>query len=375
MPTARRAQRTHVWLEGLGEWTWPGQGGPAAEVLPPPWVPTLPPRLEPAIGAHTMAASAQPVSWRQERARMLLIGALLSALASVCAALALHGQLGLERVSDLWQARSQAPTPRTVTGVSPTQALPTLTPVSEDSAGSSIETASYRSPALHGAHGSFLGYLPTGYAASVSHYPVLYLLTGNTQSNSTFLQIGLQAELDRLIARHAIPPLIAVMIQGGPGSNNWRNQGALRYETYILEVQELIDRTLPTVAARDARAIVGDSMGGYGAMNVALTNPYRFGVVESWLSFFNGLGGDLRADRPVFSRLGLHAFVYGGESDHIANPEEDGPFAAALRSAGADAKSAIYPGEHNLETLEAHLAHMLAFAGRSLSSQTGASRP
>ncbi|HXN36420.1 MAG TPA: hypothetical protein VN892_00115, partial [Solirubrobacteraceae bacterium] len=93
MPTARRAQRTHVWLEGLGEWTWPGQGGAAAEVLPPPWVPALPPRRESANGAHAMSTSAQPVSWRQERARMLLIGALLSALASVCAALALHGQL------------------------------------------------------------------------------------------------------------------------------------------------------------------------------------------------------------------------------------------------------------------------------------------
>ena len=135
MPTARRAQRTHVWLEGLGEWTWPGQGGAAAEVLPPPWVPTLPPRREPAIGAHAISASAQPVSWRQERARMLLIGVLLSALASVCAALALHGQLGLARVAELWQARSQAPALRTVTGVSPTQSLPTLTPVSEDAGG------------------------------------------------------------------------------------------------------------------------------------------------------------------------------------------------------------------------------------------------
>ena len=44
-------------------------------------------------------------------------------------------------------------------------------------------------------------------------------------------------------------------------------------------------------------------MGGYGAMNVALSNPYRFGVVESWLGFFNGLEGNLRADRPVISRL------------------------------------------------------------------------
>jgi S-formylglutathione hydrolase FrmB len=197
---------------------------------------------------------------------------------------------------------------------------------------------------------------------------VLYMLTGNDQSNTAFLQIGLQGELDRLISHHAIPPVIAVMIQGGPGSNNWRNQGTARYEGYVLEVQQLIDRTLPTLATRNARAVVGDSMGGYGAMNVALANPYRFGVVESWLSFFNGLEGDLHADRPIIARLGLHAFIYGGEEDHIANPDEDAPFAAALRGAGADAKSAVYPGEHNLETIEAHLASMLTFAGRSLST-------
>jgi hypothetical protein len=157
------------------------------------------------------------------------------------------------------------------------------------------------------------------------------------------------------------------MIQGGPGTNNWHAMGGRHYESYVVEVQELVDRTLPTLANRRARAIAGDSMGGYGAMSEALAQPYRFGVVESWLGFFNGLEGQLRADRPVISRLGLHAFVYGGAEDKIANPEEDPPFAAALRAAGASAHSAIYPGEHNLETVHAHLASMLSYAGRALS--------
>jgi S-formylglutathione hydrolase FrmB len=165
--------------------------------------------------------------------------------------------------------------------------------------------------------------------------------------------------------------MIAVMIQGGPGSNNWRNIGGMHYESYVLEVQELIDRSLPTIAARDARAIAGDSMGGYGAMNVALGNPYRFGTVESWLGFFNGLGGELHADRPILKSLGLHAFVYGGESDRIADPSENKPWAAALRAAGARAHAAVYPGGHSMETLQAHLASMLTFAGRSLAHVAG----
>jgi hypothetical protein len=365
-----KSTRAHVWMDSLGEWSWPGRAAEAVESLPPSWVPAFPPRLEPAT-----AGAAMPGARRSGRVRAhrLITGALLCAIAAVCVTLALHGQLTVEHLIGIRTAGSAAHDATVNEGAQQQPPL-TLRTVSQDAAGSSIDAGSYPSAALHGT-GSFLVYLPAGYASTTSHYPVLYLLTGNDQSNTSFLQIGLQRQLDQLIAHHVISPLIAVMIQGGPGSNNWRNQGALRYESYILEVQQLIDRTLPTVAARDARAIVGDSMGGYGAMNVALANPYRFGVVESWLSFFNGLGGDLRADRPVFSRLGLHAFVYGGESDHIANPEEDAPFAAELRSAGADAKSAIYPGEHNLETLEAHLAHMLAFAGRSLSTQIGAARP
>jgi enterochelin esterase-like enzyme len=290
---------------------------------------------------------------------------LLSMLAVFCVVLVHGEQLSLASIAGAPTAVE--PEAAAISSAPALSTLPTLEPISRDGAGSSILEANYPSPAVHGI-GSFLVYVPPGYESTTAHYPVLYLLTGNDQSNTAFLQIGLQSQLDQLIARHEIPPVIAVMIQGGPGSNNWRNAGALRYESYILEVQEMVDRMLPTIPARGARAVMGDSMGAYGAMNVALANPYRFGVVESWLGFFNGLEGDLRTDHFVLKRLGLHAFVYGGEQDHIANPDEDLPFAAALHSAGADAHGAIYPGEHNLATVEAHLTNMLLFAGHALQS-------
>jgi hypothetical protein len=357
-----QASRTQLWLESLGDWSWPGQGGAAAEVLPPPWVPTLPPRRERAVAPRAAPRATSPA---RARTRRLLVGVLLVALALTCVALAQGGQLTLGGLIGAQSAAAVEQEAPAISSAPAVQSLPTLDLVNEDAAGSEIDRADYPSTALHG-EGSFLVYLPPGYASTTLHYPVLYMLTGEDQSDTAFLQIGLQSQLDRLIARRAVPPMIAVMIQGGPGANLWRNQGALGYERYILEVQEMTDEMLPTVPARDARAVVGDSMGGYGAMNVALANPYRFGVVESWLSFFNGLQGDLRADRPVLSRLGLHAFVYGGEQDHIANPDEDLPFATALRSAGAAARGAIYPGEHNLETIEAHLEGMLVFAGHAL---------
>jgi enterochelin esterase-like enzyme len=357
-----QASRTQLWLESLGDWSWPGQGGAAVEILPPPWVPAFPPRREPAVLGGARPRTSKP---GRARARRLLVGVLLGALALTCVALAEGGQLTLGSLVGTQSAAAVEQEAPAISSAPAVQSLPSLDAVNEDAAGSEIDRADYNSAALHG-EGSFLVYLPPGYASTTLHYPVLYMLPGQDQSDTAFLHIGLQGQLDRLIARHAIPPMIAVMIQGGPGANLWRNQGALRYESYILEVQELIDEMLATVPARGARAVVGDSMGGYGAMNVALANPYRFGVVESWLSFFNGLEGNVRADRPIFSRLGLHAFVYGGEQDHIANPDEDQPFAAALRAAGAEAHGAVYPGEHNLETIEAHLESMLVFAGHAL---------
>jgi len=307
------------------------------------------------------------------RARRLGVGAALSAAAALCAGLALTGP---SRVIELVGIHTQARGPalgqvarEPVAVGTGARALPprSLVPLSHDAAGSAIDGASYTSLALH-SEGSFLVYLPPGYGSTSRRYPVLYLLHGNGQSDRSFLQIGLQASLDRLIATHSIPPLIAVMIQGGAGMNNWRDHGLRRYESYVLEVQKLADRTLPTVADRSGRAIAGYSMGGYGAANIALAHPDRFAVLESWLGFFNGLQGELRADRAILSRIGMHAFLYGGASDQIANPAENAPFAAALRAAGASAHGAVYPGGHTFAMLHEHLSQMLQFAGATLSA-------
>jgi enterochelin esterase-like enzyme len=332
-----------------------------ADALPPPWVPAFPPRQAP-----VPAAPATPASSRR-RVRLGL-AALLSALVGGAGALATQGQLGLGVLDRATGTPSPAETNPPRSAAAP---LPTLARVSASTAGSSIDSTSYRSRALRRS-GSFLVYLPPGYADSTRRYPVLYLLHGNEQRASAFLQIGLQRRLDGLIARHAITPMIAVMIQGGRGSNNWRDLGPARYRSYVLEVQQLVDRMLPTLADRDSRAIAGVSMGGYGAMNVALSAPARFAVVESWLGFFDGLQRKLRADRPVLAHTRLHAFLYGGASDRIADPGEDRAFASTLRANGVSARSAVYPGEHSLATIRAHLTQMLVLAGRELAASARA---
>jgi enterochelin esterase-like enzyme len=357
------SEGSQTWLENLGDWAWPGLGSnaAAAEALPAPWIPT-----HPAAGPPADAGAASlPAPWL--RARRLLIAGLLLALAGVSLALALQGQLGFGGHDEV------APTRVAAAGPPRLLPAPALRRISVDSAGSEIAHVLYPSASLR-RQGSFYVYEPPSMraarGASTTRYPVLYLLHGNSQHATAFLEVGLQEQLDALIRSHAIPPMVAVMIQGGGGANNWRNLNGQYYESYVLETQEIVDRILPTIAARSGRAIAGVSMGGYGAMELALDNPGRFGVVESWLGFFNGLEGQLAIDRPAIGKLGLSAFVYGGEQDKIADPSEDAPFAAALRAEGADAHSALYPGEHNMETVQAHLPAMLTFAGHALAKGT-----
>ncbi|HET7198692.1 MAG TPA: alpha/beta hydrolase-fold protein, partial [Burkholderiales bacterium] len=256
-------------MDSLGEWSWPGRAAEAVESLPlpPAWVPTSPPRLQMA-GGGAGAASIE----RRSRAnpRMLALTGLLSAMLAIAAALALSGTSSVERLLGL---RGSEPVADAIARQTPPPALPTLVAGHADAAGSSVDTASYSSAAL-GAGGRFYVYIPPGFASTTARYPVLYLLHGNSQPATAFLELGLQEDLDALIAAHRIRPLIAVMVQGGPGANNWRG----RYERYVLEVQRLVDRMLPTLASRGQRAIAGDSMGGYGAMNIALGNPARFSI-------------------------------------------------------------------------------------------------
>ncbi|HEY2436207.1 MAG TPA: hypothetical protein VGH93_03440, partial [Solirubrobacteraceae bacterium] len=139
MSSGANASRTQVWLETLGDWSWPGRGAAGDGLpLPPAWVPAFPPApvLAAAGGAGFPASQAEH---RRGTAWRLLIGALLSALAAVCVALALKGPLTLDRL--LGDAPARAPEPVAAAPASPPileQPLPELVPVSEDAAGSSI---------------------------------------------------------------------------------------------------------------------------------------------------------------------------------------------------------------------------------------------
>lgn len=138
--------------------------------------------------------------------------------------------------------------------------------------------------------------LPHDYGASERRYPVLYLLHGLDGDYTDWTTRTNLAEYSRAL------PLIIVMPDGG---NSWYTNAAGspadRFEDYILtDLPADVVRKYRTVNSRHGRAIAGLSMGGYGALKMALKRPAAFAVAGSFSGAFSiteadGIGTQLNA--------------------------------------------------------------------------------
>ena len=130
---------------------------------------------------------------------------------------------------------------------------------------------------------------PAAYKKSKINYPVLYLLHGYAGNYARWLTVApqLKNKADEL-------QMLIVCPDGGYGS--WYidspADSAVRYETFTAtELVHHIDSTYKTYADRAHRAISGLSMGGHGALYLAVRHKDIFGAAGSMsglvdLSFF-----------------------------------------------------------------------------------------
>lgn len=156
-------------------------------------------------------------------------------------------------------------------------------------------------------------YLPPGYEAGDSRYPVVYLLVGFTGSGEKMLNVSgfdenIQEQMDRLIAGGDVRPMILVMPDCFTryGGSQYINSGATGpYEDYLIkEVIPYIDQKYRT----GGRAIAGKSSGGYAALVHGMRHPDLFQAVACHsgdLYFEYCYKGDFPHFLDVIARNGL----------------------------------------------------------------------
>ena len=156
----------------------------------------------------------------------------------------------------------------------------------------------------------FLLYLPPGYhdpANRDRRYPVIYWLHGYScepEHGAPFVDT-----LDAAIRAGHIPPTIAVLPNGL--FDSWfvdSVDGSQPVESVIIkDLIPHVDRTWRTIADRRGRAVEGFSMGGWGALHLALKYPDIFCAVTSVSAPFHKAHAFPQINR-IFS--GDHAAYY-----------------------------------------------------------------
>lgn len=150
-------------------------------------------------------------------------------------------------------------------------------------------------------------YLPAGYDASSKRYPVIYFLASFDGYRAIFEQRDAQRLFDRSIAAGAIDPFILVSADmNTPLGTSWYVNSSVtgNWEDFMLqELVPYIDENFRTINERNARGLLGDGPGGYGAIRLGMRHPDAFGSVYAMHPVGTGSGLQLMFLRPNLDLL------------------------------------------------------------------------
>lgn len=121
-------------------------------------------------------------------------------------------------------------------------------------------------------------YLPSDYNTSRRYYPVLYLLHGYTDNETSWIELGkVNTTADKLIAANKLSPIIIVMPDAGLTWYINSYNDSIRYEdAFFSEFIPNIEKTYRIIQKKEFRAIGGLSMGGYGSLLFAMKHSEMF---------------------------------------------------------------------------------------------------
>ena len=192
-------------------------------------------------------------------------------------------------------------------------------------------------------------YLPPGYAAATdSLYPVMYVLDGANYVE----KMDVPRVLDRLIARKAIPPVIAVFSEPGDRQEEYTRNP--RWRTFITsELVPRIDKRFRTFPAPDHRIILGSSLAAYGAVDLAVEFPSVFGLCAAIAPPDQTASVIANQPRAKSAAVSIRFFVLGGVYDAMI----DGARRLRTTLDGVNAPVTYWeaPEGHNTNTFRNHL--------------------
>jgi len=216
-------------------------------------------------------------------------------------------------------------------------------------------------------------------------YPVLYLLHGLSDDYTMWMR---RSSVERHVAD---VPLVVVMPEGGRGFYSDAVAGEKFLTAVATELPARIAKTFPVRKERKGLCVAGLSMGGYGALKLALTFPERFGAAVSMSGAVNfghrTTWGDGQPISEEFQRI-IGPTPTGGPNDLWALTEKIAPeslpalridcgvddfliddnrlFHAHLESLDIAHEYIEYPGGHTWDYWDLHVQDAVAFCRNAL---------
>jgi S-formylglutathione hydrolase FrmB len=175
--------------------------------------------------------------------------------------------------------------------------------------------------------------LPADYAVSAAaRYPTLYFLHGLFENERSWSERGGQQLLEDLVAQREIGKFLVVLPDGGRTFYVNSFDGHERYEDFFLqELVPAIDRKYRTIPRSAARGISGTSMGGYGALHLAMRHPDVFGSASAHSA---ALIPNIPNPMPSEGRWGFYSRVL------------QGPFGSPLNESYWEANNPLTLADH-----------------------------
>lgn len=219
-------------------------------------------------------------------------------------------------------------------------------------------------------HWNYRVYIPKDYKENLDKkYPTLYVLHGwggNVTNTSDETRIDSKAVLDKLIENKEIKPMIVIFVDG---FNSFYLDGpTFKMKTAIInDLIPFIDFKYRTLRDKKSRAIAGISMGGYGALNVALSN----GNIFTAIGLMSPAIWDEATDNPIYgtpllnlyynnsykilmskeNNKDISIFTYHGKDDEVISYKNIENFFAFAKNKGFNIKYELKDvAPHNWES-------------------------